>query len=335
MFNVNPLISIIIPVYNKAVYLQACIASVVSQTLSDIEIVIINDGSTDKSKEIIESFHDPRIRLFNIDNKGVSNARNIGMQLSSGEYILFIDADDTIEKDYCEKLYRIFTSFGSEIDILIFGFKMIFGTKVEHIQPYREGIISAQEFRDTFMQEMYVRKGIYGYVCNKFARKSFLRDNNIFFDTKLKLAEDLSFWLSAYNCSPRLAFSYYDGYNYLQGTENSSVDSDQSRMLTLEIWQQCYRFLSPCNKKNETLLRQKFWGLFEVIFLEEYPITFKNIKSDLSKINDIIIRYPFLKTYTPDTILKRKIKKAQTVHIWAYLTARFIYHRLRKCVKSA
>ncbi len=334
--NMKPLISIIIPVYNKATYLNDCIDSVISQTLPDFEIIIVNDGSTDKSKEIIESYHDPRIRLFNIDNRGVSNARNIGIQHSAGEYILFIDADDTIEKDYCEKLYRIFTSFGSEIDILIFGAKKIFDDKtVKCIRPFREGIISAQEFRDTFMHEMYAKDGIYGYTANKFARKSFLSNNNIFFDTKLKLAEDLSFWLSAYNCNPCLAFSYYDGYNYLQGAENSSVGSNQSRMLTLAIWEQCYRFLSPCNRENATLLQQKFWGLFEVIFLEEDPITFKNIKSDLSKINGIINLYPFLKTYAPDTILKRKIKKAQIVHIWVYLTARSIYHRLRRCVKSA
>lgn len=325
----KPLISIIIPVYNKATYLNACIDSVISQTFSDIEIIIINDGSTDKSKEIIESYHDPRIRLFNIDNGGVSNARNIGIQHSSGEYILFIDADDTTEKDYCEKLYRIFTSFGSEIDILIFGFKMIFEDKIEHIRPYREGIVSTQEFRDTFMREMCARKGIYGYICNKFTRKSFLSDNNIFFDTNLKLAEDLSFWLSVYNCNPRVAFSCYDGYNYSQNVENSGINTNQSRMLTLAIWEQCYRFLSPCNRENATLLQQKFWGLFEVIFLEEDPITFKNIKSDLSKINGIINLYPFLKPYKPDTILKRKIKNAQTVRIWAYLMARSIYHHLR------
>lgn len=334
--NMKPLISIIIPVYNKAIYLNACIDSVVSQTLSDIEIIVINDGSTDKSREIIESYSDPRIRLFNIDNGGVSNARNIGIRNAEGEYILFLDADDTVDKDYCENLYRIFTSFESDIDILIFGVKKIFDDKtVKCIRLFKEGIVSTQEFRDTFMYEMCARDGIYGYISNKFTRTSFLRDNNLFFNTQLKLAEDLSFWLSAYGLSPRIAFSDYDGYNYLQNAENSSANSDQNIIQTLAIWQQCYEFLSPCNKENEKLLQQKFWGLFEVIFLEEDSITFKNIKSDLSKINGIIDRYPFLKTYTPDTMLKRKIKQARTVYIWAYLKARCIYHYLRKCVKSA
>lgn len=324
----RPKVSIVVPVYNKATYLNACIDSVISQTFSDIEIIIINDGSTDKSKEIIESYHDPRIRLFNIDNGGVSNARNIGIQHSSGEYILFIDADDTIEKDYCEKLYRIFTSFGSEIDILIFGFKMIFEDKIEHIRPYREGIVSTQEFRDTFMREMCARKGIYGYICNKIVRKSFLSDNNIFFDTNLKLAEDLSFWLSVYNCNPRVAFSCYDGYNYSQNVENSGINTNQSRMLTLAIWEQCYRFLSPCNRENATLLQQKFWGLFEVIFLEEKNININIIKSHLSTIGDYLRNYSFLHSYNIDSMLKFFIKHSMPICIWMYLKMRHIYHRL-------
>ncbi len=324
----RPKVSIVVPVYNKATYLNACIDSVISQTFSDIEIIIINDGSTDKSKEIIESYHDPRIRLFNIDNGGVSNARNIGIQHSSGEYILFIDADDTVEKDYCEKLYRIFTSFGSEIDILIFGFKMIFEDKIEHIRPYREGIVSTQEFRDTFMHEMCARKGIYGYICNKFTRKSFLSDNNIFFDTKLKLAEDLSFWLSVYNCNPRMAFSYYDGYNYSQNVENSAINTNQSRMLTLAIWEQCYRFLSPCNRENATLMQQKFWGLFEVIFLEEKNINVNIIKNHLSTIGDYLRNYSFLHSYNIDSMLKFFIKHSMPICIWMYLKMRHIYHRL-------
>lgn len=100
------LVSIIIPVYNSEKYLRNCLDSVVNQTYTNIEIIIINDGSTDNSQYILEEYArvDVRIKLLHKKNSGVSDTRNIGIKLSKGKYILFIDSDDVVDKTYIQEL---------------------------------------------------------------------------------------------------------------------------------------------------------------------------------------------------------------------------------------
>ncbi|HAB66354.1 MAG TPA: glycosyltransferase family 2 protein, partial [Firmicutes bacterium] len=100
----NSKISIIIPVYNGEKFIEDCINSILKQTYSNYEIVLVNDGSVDKTREIIESFDNEKIRLFNIENNGVSNARNFGIEHATGDYILFVDADDKIDNKTLEIL---------------------------------------------------------------------------------------------------------------------------------------------------------------------------------------------------------------------------------------
>ena len=100
-------ISVIVPVYNTEKYLERCIKSIINQSLTDIEIIVINDGSTDNSEQILKNFacKDSRIRIINQKNAGLSITRNNGLQIASGEYISFIDSDDYIHKDMIKILY--------------------------------------------------------------------------------------------------------------------------------------------------------------------------------------------------------------------------------------
>ena len=98
----NPLVSVIIPVYNVEKYLRRCLNSVIDQEYKNIEIILVNDGSTDNSLEIAISYKekDKRIKVFSQENQGLSAARNMGLDKSHGEYITFIDSDDYVSKDY-------------------------------------------------------------------------------------------------------------------------------------------------------------------------------------------------------------------------------------------
>ncbi len=104
----NPKVSIIIPVYNTEEYLKQCLDSIINQTLKDIEIILINDGSTDNSGKICDEYalRDTRIRVIHQENQGVSVARNKGIETAQGEYLGFIDSDDKIDLDFYEKLYN-------------------------------------------------------------------------------------------------------------------------------------------------------------------------------------------------------------------------------------
>lgn len=128
-----PKVSIIVPVYNVEKYLRKCIDSLVNQTLNDIEIICINDGSTDKSLKILKEYKnkDSRIILLNQENSGQSVARNRGIEIAKGEYLGFVDPDDWIDLDYYEKLYN--AAIGTNADIATAGIIRITGIKQKKI----------------------------------------------------------------------------------------------------------------------------------------------------------------------------------------------------------
>lgn len=104
------MISIIIPLYNKEHFIEQTLKSVLGQTYTDFEAIIVNDGSTDKSVDIVSEFKDKRIKLINQDNKGVSAARNTGIKLAKGDYIAFLDADDEWHTEFLEKMHKLATT---------------------------------------------------------------------------------------------------------------------------------------------------------------------------------------------------------------------------------
>ncbi len=112
-----PKISIIIPVYNSEKYLKDCLQSVINQTLSDIEIICVNNGSTDHSLSILKKYasEDDRIILINIESPNLGAARNTGVNAASGEYLMFVDSDDWVKTESCEKLYNIAKKYDLEI----------------------------------------------------------------------------------------------------------------------------------------------------------------------------------------------------------------------------
>lgn len=122
----NPLISIIVPVYNVEEYLPKCLDSIINQTYKNLEIIVVNDGSTDNSGKICDEYgeRDYRIMVIHKANRGVSSSRNIGIKNASGEYILFVDSDDEIEKDYVNVMARAVTN--SDCDLVISNITDIF-----------------------------------------------------------------------------------------------------------------------------------------------------------------------------------------------------------------
>ena len=102
----NDLVSIIVPVYNCELYLKQCLDSIQNQTYRNIEVIIVNDGSTDKSLEIINSYHDRRFKVFSIERRSVGYVRNIGLSKASGSYIMFVDADDVVKDTFVEKMLK-------------------------------------------------------------------------------------------------------------------------------------------------------------------------------------------------------------------------------------
>lgn len=137
-------ISVIIPVYNTANYLDMCLDSVIAQTFVDLEILCINDGSTDNSASILEAYskYDKRIKVITQENKGLSGARNTGLDIAKGEYIAFVDSDDRISPFMLQHLYSTLTKSGSD-----FCFCELYGEDDKNGTFYKWQIAPDYEFR--------------------------------------------------------------------------------------------------------------------------------------------------------------------------------------------
>ena len=190
-------ISVIVPVYNVECYLENMINSILAQTYTDFELLIIDDGSTDKSGEICDKFatKDSRIRVFHIPNSGVSNARNYGLLKASGEYVHFADSDDYIEPN----MYAEFSEIAKKYhpDIIMCGSlqvntkrntSTVVAPKIETYLKDREHII---DFLDGLL--LNDTKCLIHYIWNKWYRKEFLMNRKLTFSSELNLGEDYVF----------------------------------------------------------------------------------------------------------------------------------------------
>jgi glycosyltransferase involved in cell wall biosynthesis len=183
-----PQISIIIPVYNTEKYLRECLDSVVNQTLRDIEILCVNDGSTDGSLAILREYEakDSRIKVIDKENEGVSIARNTGLELSIGEYILFVDSDDKIDTKLCQKTYG--KAIGENLDIVFFNF--IYYSERKFQCHHNESKVKV------FLPEMCKKQNIipflmiYPEVWYTIVKKEIFIKNSVFFPPGVKMAED-------------------------------------------------------------------------------------------------------------------------------------------------
>jgi len=207
-------ISVIVPVYNTAPYLERSLNSITNQTLEDIEIICVNDGSSDNSQEILRDFEekDDRIKVISLEtNEGAGYARNIGLELATGEFIGFIDSDDYIDNRYYENLYKY-----SE------GYDIVQGYFVDTLN----GVSS-------YIHHDFHNKTT-GYVVDSIFRKSFIDEYELKFPVNLKTAEDVIFREDCYAHNPRIFHTPDEGiYYYYKQREGSTWKKSKQRLKNL------------------------------------------------------------------------------------------------------
>lgn len=228
-------ISVIIPVYNTEKYLEQCLESVLNQTLQDIEIICVDDGSTDNSLEILKTFaqKDKRIIILTQQNQGQSVARNKGIEIAKGEYIGFVDSDDWISSEMLEKMYANAEEFESDITMCSF---TIFNEKTAETNT-SDSYMSLDLFPNTFENRNFSFKETYDFIfricvspCNKIYKRDFIIKNNILFPEGL-FFEDNVFFYKAFMQSERNSLIKKPFYTYRVGTGTSTVTSVDSRKL--------------------------------------------------------------------------------------------------------
>lgn len=212
-----PKVSVVVPIYKVEKYLSRCIESITNQSYTNLEIILVNDGSPDRCGDICEEYalQDSRIKVIHKVNGGVSTARNTGIDVCNGKYIAFIDADDTIEKTYVEKL--VSTIENNRLDIVSCGY--IDQSKYGNIKLndfYNEDIrLEKKEFINRIFN------GVGGTVWGKIFKRNIIIDNNIRMNSNIFMCEDMIFVLEyAIKCE-RYGVINENLYNYNRLNEDS------------------------------------------------------------------------------------------------------------------
>lgn len=202
-------ISIIVPIYNCAKYLPACLDSLRKQTYSNLQIILVDDGSTDNSAQICNQYvkTDMRFLYFYQTNSGVSAARNKGLQVATGEYIGFCDADDWVENDMYENLLRFIQDTDADIAVSSYIATAPLENVIANKCAESETCDGEKAALYMFDNEKYL-----GFLWNKIFKKKVLQ--GLFFDTSITLYEDMLFLIEAYRRCERVVFNASQYYHY-------------------------------------------------------------------------------------------------------------------------
>lgn len=228
------MVSVIVPVYNSEMYLKRCIESICSQTHKVLQILLINDGSTDSSGLICETYAaiDGRIECFEKENGGVSSARNLGLRKVRGEFIVFVDSDDYIDEHMIERI--VARAIDSNADLLIHGLvHEIENSKLVSITKCKE-FLAQKEF-DKMDALVYLQNcGLFGYACNKIYRSSLILSHHITYPEDVSLYEDLLFNIECFRYSKVVCGMNLMMYHYVQRSGSLSSSYNKEHMLFTE-----------------------------------------------------------------------------------------------------
>jgi len=221
--NTTVKISIIIPLYNAEKYLRKCLDSIISQNFTDIEIIIVDDGSTDNSFRIYLEYEqkDTRIKHIKTENLGSGNARNVGLEHAQGKYIFFCDPDDWVEQGIFADNYAI--AENTNADAVFFGVNNYFYNQKNNsyvLSGKRIVKIDTQDFRNKYTQLYF--NGLTNSVWNKLYKKEFLTKHNFTFPTYAQ-GQDLSFNLKVYQKLQNIAYNSTCYYNYVKYSNHTAI----------------------------------------------------------------------------------------------------------------
>lgn len=231
-------ISLIVPVYNAEKTLNRCVESILKQSYTNFELLLVDDGSTDTSGILCDEWEkrDERIHVFHQNNAGVSAARNVGINHASGKYVSFVDSDDWIKIDYFQKLYNSVLPYKESVCLVIHGFvranqegDLLPGIKLS------DKVLNASEFGKAFTEYHIVKRG---YSCSKLYRLDVLNKRNIRFNTQVYCCEDLFFMLEyMYNCE-YICWGSEQNYVYTVSENSLSIriNSFESEFICLDLY---------------------------------------------------------------------------------------------------
>ena len=271
-------VSVIVPIYNQEKYLHKAMDSLKKQTLSNLEFICINDGSTDNSLNILKDFakNDKRFRIINQNNQGTGNSRNNGIKIAKGEYIAFMDPDDWLEPDAMEILYK--KSKNENCDMVVYNFNNLNEngeiTKKFNLKNRLQRFYTISEDKNFNWRNIKSKAlgGLYPVVWNKFIKHKLIKDFKLHFSTS-NIAEDNVFTIGATLCAENIGYCSKCLYNYVVHKNSALRTKSDKGFSIFQAIDAVKKLLAKLNLTKE--LQNEFDGY--VIRFVSYHI--KQIKS--------------------------------------------------------
>ncbi len=285
----RPKVSIIVPIYNSETYLEECLDSIINQTLKEIEIICVNDGSTDNSLDILNRYapNDDRITIINKQNTGYGNSMNVGIDHAKGEYIGIVESDDYIKPHMYETLYN--KAIEHDLDLIRADFEQFMGEGSNRVfkyiplskdKSYYNKILNPSENIKIFTFPMNNWSGIYK---TEFIRKNQIRHN----ETPGASYQDNGFWFQTFCLAKRVYFLNTPLYQVRRDNPNSSVKSKEKVFCACEEYDYIRSFLD----RNPDL-KEKFLYIYSLKRFHNYMFTLERIADEF--------KLMFLKRFSDD-----------------------------------
>ena len=227
MIGIKPIVSILVPVYNVSKYLRQCLDSLVNQTLSDIEIICVNDGSTDESGKILQEYAavDSRIVVVNKANGGLPSARNAGLDVARGKYVGFVDGDDYVDSDMYRKMYN--AAIANNADIVVCGGHLF--PKEEKASQWLKDVLSPRDitYRAGGEEALYSERGAKPFLWRDLIKKQLIDEHNFRLDESIVVGEDQAFQFKVFPAAKRVTFISDKLYYYRYSRPESIMNEPQ------------------------------------------------------------------------------------------------------------
>lgn len=286
----KPFVSVIVPVYNAEKYLPACLDSICNQTLRELEIIVVDDGSTDRSGEIADEYaaKDGRIRAIHQKNAHLSAARNAGLSVVKGYYISFIDADDWIDREMLESMYRVAES--ESLDLIVTGVRVEYPRENRFYYQRISTYVVTNKREE--IKELYFKLRelcLFNYAWNKLYRTSFLQTNKLYFTVEPPY-EDESFNMEVFMNASLIGVLPDTPYHYMRYDNGSIVASYKADLLEAytdkcKIYSRFFSWLQMSSEWIDNFLREGWWGTYYGYIQSLYK---KNAKLNRNKRLELI-----------------------------------------------
>ncbi len=295
----TPEISIIVPVYKVEQYLQRCLDSILAQTFTDFEAILVDDGSPDSCGEICDKYaqNDSRIKVLHKENGGLSSARNAALDIATGKYVMFVDSDDWVEPDFCKSAYELVSNKG--VDIVSFGFNNVIIDDKSQIKKTLPRATQAPRFihLSEAIEQLITRKDV---IFNLAWNKIYIRE--LFDDVRFPVGrtyEDNATTYLLFIKAKKIYVSDVILYNYVKRNDSISAIWNKPRSIVdrFEIWSQRLKDIREYSPENELrqikqIANEAVEGIMYISAKSKYGLVLNNFRFFLSKYKSVILLSP-------------------------------------------